>query len=122
MVMRLGRVKPPVFPFPLKRHEKKQFPFRAQQPPHFLQRRRWLHDVLQGMMANGRVHCGAGNRLRVGNKFNARAADGGREKISQIEGELAPAIKALIDSYRAAEEKANSCKRKLRKLLSIEVG
>jgi len=38
------------------------------------------------------------------------------------QSELAPAIKALIDSYRAAEEKANSCKRKLRKLLSIEVG
>jgi hypothetical protein len=46
----------------------------------------------------------------------------GMWEVSGSQSELAPAIKALIDSYRAAEEKANSCKRKLRKLLSIEVG
>jgi len=53
-----------------------------------------LHDVLQSVMADGRVHRGGGNRVGVGDELDARAADGGGQKISQIEGEFAPAIQA----------------------------
>lgn len=94
MMVWLSRVKAPVFPFALEGHEEKEFTGRPQEARDFLEGRRRLHEMLQSVMAKDGVHRGAGNGLGVGNKLDAGGANGGREKITQIEGESAPAFQA----------------------------
>ena len=91
MMIRLGRIKPAVFSFPLERHKQQQFALRPQHPAHFQQRRRRLQDMLQRVMTNHRVHRGAGQCFGVGDKFDPLRADRGCQKILQIEGQSAPA-------------------------------